>query len=143
MKERTSTERWIWELNWRVPRWVKVNPFKTITRVSHFKEKPEAIGHSLDEYELVMIALNGLSIPWDSFKQTMCSRKESMKFDIVWEVCIQEEARVANKESLLKEYDQYLATYTVRGRRKSNFKKENHKESQPVSFSSYKQALWS
>ena len=26
-----------------------------------------------------------------------------MKFDIVWEDCIQEEARVANREALLKE----------------------------------------
>ena len=39
-----------------------------------------------------------------------------MKFDIVWEDCIQEEARVANREVLLKEDD--------------NFKKEIHKESQ-------------
>ena len=31
-----------------------------------------------------------------------------MKFDIVWEDCIQEEARVANREALLKEDDQAL-----------------------------------
>ena len=35
-----------------------------------------------------------------------------MKFDIVWEDCIQEEARVANRESLLREEDQALATHT-------------------------------
>ena len=33
------------------------------------------------------------------------SRKEGMKFDIVWEDCIQEEARVANREYILKEDD--------------------------------------
>ena len=37
------------------------------TRVSQFKEKLEAIGDSLDEYELVMTSLNGIAIPWDSF----------------------------------------------------------------------------
>ena len=42
----------------------------------------------------------------------LCAKKESMKFDIVWEDCIQEEARVANREALLKEYDQALATHT-------------------------------
>ena len=42
----------------------------------------------------------------------MCVRKESMKFDIVWEDCIQEEARVANREALLKEDDQALAIHT-------------------------------
>ena len=60
------------------------------TRVSQFKEQLEAIGDSLDEDQLVMTVLNGLTRPWDSFIQTMCARKESMKFDIVWEDCIQE-----------------------------------------------------
>ena len=51
-----------------------------------------------------------------------------MKFGIVWEYCIQEEARVANKESLLKEDDQALAIHTQE-RKQSNFKKGNHKPS--------------
>ena len=78
-----------------------------------------------------MTALNGLTRPWDSFIKTMCAREESMKFDIVWEDCIQEEARVANREALLKEDDQALSTHTRRGRRQSSFKKESHKEYQP------------
>ena len=35
-----------------------------------------------------------------------------MKFDIVWEYCIQEEARVANRDALLREYDQDIAIHT-------------------------------
>ena len=61
----------------------------------------------------------------------MCAKKESMKFDIIWEDCIPEEARVANREALLKEDDQALATHTKKGRSQSNFKKESNKESQP------------
>ena len=49
-----------------------------------------------------------------------------MKFDIVWEDCIQEEARVANREALLREDDQALAIHT-KGRTQSNFKKDSHK----------------
>ena len=60
------------------------------TRVSQLREQLSAIGDSLDEYELVMSAFSGLTRPWDSFIQTLCSRKESMKFDIVWEDFIQE-----------------------------------------------------
>ena len=41
------------------------------TRVSQFKEKLSAIGDTLDEDELVMIVLNGLTRPWDSFIQTL------------------------------------------------------------------------
>ena len=54
-----------------------------------------------------------------------------MKFDVVWEDCIQEETRVANREALLKEDDQALATHTKRRRIQSNFKRRNFKESQP------------
>ena len=94
------------------------------TRVSQFKEQLEDIGDSFDEYELVMTALNGITRPLDSFIQMMCARKEGMKFDIVWEDCIQEETRVANREALLKEDDQALATHTKRRR-------SHTKESQP------------
>ena len=50
---------------------------------------------------------------------------------MTWEDCIHEEARVANRESLLKEDDQAMASHTKRGRMKSNFKKKIHKEYQP------------
>ena len=40
------------------------------TRVSQFKENIDSIGDSLDEYELVMTALNGITRPWDSFIHT-------------------------------------------------------------------------
>ena len=66
------------------------------TRVSQFKEKLEEIEDKIDEIELVMTALNGLTRTWESFIQTICARKESLKFDILWEECVQEEARVAN-----------------------------------------------
>ena len=99
------------------------------TRVSQFKEKLSGIGETLNEGELVMTALNGLTRPWDSFIQTLCAKKESMNFDVVWEDCIQE-ARVANREALLKEDDQALANHTKR-RRQSNSKKDSHKEYRP------------
>ena len=57
-------------------------------RVSQCREKLCAIGDTLDEDEIVMTALSGPTRTRDSFIQTLCSRKESMKFDIVWEDCI-------------------------------------------------------
>ena len=101
------------------------------TRVSQIKEQLEAIGDKIDEDEMVMTALNGLTRPWESFIQMMCARKESMKFDVVWEDCIQEETRVENREALLKEDDQALATHTKRRRIQTNFKKGNKREYQP------------
>jgi hypothetical protein len=92
------------------------------SRISQFKEQLEAIGDTLDEDELIMIALNGLTRPWDTFIQTICARKEKLNFDSLWEECVQEEARVANREALLsRDEDQALATHTKGGRKRSYF----------------------
>jgi hypothetical protein len=104
------------------------------SRISQFMEQLEAIGDTLDEDKLVMIALNGLTRPWDAFIQTICARKEKLHFDSLWEECIQEEARVANKEAILsRDEDQALAAHTKGGRKRSYFQKETHqhKDSHP------------
>jgi hypothetical protein len=48
------------------------------SRISQFKEKIEAFGDNLDEYELIMITVNGVTRPWDAFIQTICARKEKL-----------------------------------------------------------------
>ena len=97
------------------------------TRVSQFKEQLEAIEYNIDEVELVMTALNGLTRPWDSFIQTICARKESLNFDIIWEECVQEESRVSNREAQHRDDDHALATHTRRRKGKHHFMKETHK----------------
>jgi hypothetical protein len=42
--------------------------------ISQFKEQLEVIGDTIDEDELIMTTLNGLTRPWDSFIQTICVR---------------------------------------------------------------------
>ena len=77
-----------------------------------------------------MTDLNGLTRPWESFIHIVCARKEIMKFDIVWEDCVQEEYRVATREALLREDDKSIATHTRR-RIQSKFNKDSHKEYRP------------
>jgi hypothetical protein len=99
--------------------------------ISQFKEHIEEIGDTLDEYELIMTSLNGLTRPWDAFIQTICAIKEKLRFESLWEECVQEEARVANQEEvLLRDEDQALAAHDKLGKRMSHFKKETnlHKE---------------
>jgi hypothetical protein len=92
------------------------------SRISQFKEQIEAIGDNLDEDELIMIALNGLTRPWDAFIQTNYARKEKLQFDSLWEECVQEEARVANREAvLLRDEDQALAAHAKGGNERSHF----------------------
>jgi hypothetical protein len=109
--------------------------------ISQFKEKLEAIGDTIDENELVMIALNGLTRPWDAFIQTICAITKKPLFDGLWEECIQEETRVANREVLLaRDDDQALATHTKGGRKKPYFQKETHKEPQQSNKLNHKES---
>jgi hypothetical protein len=102
------------------------------SKISEFKEQLEAIRDTIDEEELIMTTLNGLTRPWDEFIQTICARMEKLKFDCLWEECIQEETRVANREVLLaRDDDQARATHTKRGGNKPYFHKETHKYPQP------------
>jgi hypothetical protein len=81
----------------------------------------------LDEDELIMTTLNSLTIPWDAFIQTICARKEKLQFDSLWKECVQEEARVANREAvLLRDEDQSLVSHAKGGKKRSHFQKEIH-----------------
>jgi len=74
-----------------------------------------------------MITLNDLTRPWDAFMQTICERKEKLQFGSLCEECIQEEVRVANRESiLLSDEDQALASLANGGKKMSHFQKETH-----------------
>jgi hypothetical protein len=111
------------------------------SRISQLKEQLEAIEDTIDEDELVMTTLNGLTRPWDSFIQTICARTEKLLFDGLWEECIQEETRVANCETLLaRDDDQALATHTKGGRKKPYFQKETHKEPQQSNKFNHKES---
>ena len=64
----------------------------------------------VEEEEVVMTTLNGLPREWDSFIRGICARRNLTKFNKLWEECVQEEVRIANKEQNLNDNeDQALA----------------------------------
>ena len=71
-----------------------------------------------------MTTLNSLTRPWDSFIQTIYARKESLKYDVLWEECVQDESRVDNREALLKEDDHAITTH-IEKKRKPSFQEGN------------------
>jgi hypothetical protein len=97
------------------------------SKVSQFKEKLETIGDNLDEYELILTYLNGLARPWDAFIQTICARKEKLQFHSLWEECVHEEPRVANREAVLsRDKDQALYSHANGGNKRSYLNKDTH-----------------
>jgi hypothetical protein len=66
-----------------------------------------------------MTTLNGITRPWDAFIQTICARKKKLQFDSLWEECVQEEVRVANREVvLLRDEDQAPTAHAKGGRKR-------------------------
>ena len=56
-----------------------------------------------------MTSLNGLlARDWESFIIGICARRKMTKFSKLWEECMQEEGRIANREENLNE-DEYQA----------------------------------
>ena len=86
------------------------------TRVSQIKEKLEAIGDMVEEAEVVMTALNGLPRNLESFIRGICVRRNITKFSRLWEECVQDEGRIANKEEKLNDdEDQALEDHANKG----------------------------
>jgi hypothetical protein len=74
-----------------------------------------------------MTTLNGFTRHWDALIQTICARKERLQFHSLWEECVQEEARVANREAvLLRDEDQALAAHAKGGKKRYHFQKETN-----------------
>ena len=80
--------------------------------VSQIKEQLEVVDEEVENAEIVMTTLNGLSTSWDSFIQGICARKKLVKFNRLWEECSQEEAQIAAREEKMGSEDQAL---TIRG----------------------------
>ena len=51
-----------------------------LTRVAQIKDQLESIDDMVEEAEIVMITLNGLTRDWKAFIQGICSRRKLTKF---------------------------------------------------------------
>jgi hypothetical protein len=90
--------------------------------VYQFKEQLKKNGDNLDEYELIMTYLNGLTRTWDAFIQIVYAIKEKLQFDSLWEECVQEEERIANREAiLLRDEYQALDAHSKGGKKRYHF----------------------
>ena len=69
-------------------------------RFSELRDKLQSSGDNLEEKDLVMTTLNGLPPYWESFIQIISGRTKFPKFDKLWELCTQEETRIAARQRL-------------------------------------------
>ena len=84
----------------------------------------EEVEENVEEEEIVMTILNGLSRSRGSFIQRICARRRLISFSRLREECAQEEARLVTREEKMGETkDQALTVHT-----RKNFKKKEKKE---------------
>ena len=66
-------------------------------RITELREKLRSSVELIEDKELVMTMLNGLSPSREYFIQTISGLTKLPKFDKLWENCTQEEARICSK----------------------------------------------
>ena len=66
----------------------------------------------MENVEIVMTTLNGPPRTWDSFIQGICARRYLVTFNILWEECSQEEARIVAQEENMGNEDQALTVHS-------------------------------
>ena len=86
------------------------------TRVAQIKDQLEAIGDMVEEAEVVMTTLNGLPRDWEAFIRGICSRRKLTKFRKLWEECVQEEDRIADKEEKLNDNEYQTLNAHTKGK---------------------------
>lgn len=94
------------------------------------KDQLVAIGETIDDEDLVSVALNGLPLSWETFVSGISAREHQPSFDKLWIDCIQEEGRIMNKSGPLNEENQALVANARKSKgRKFSYKKNKDRRS--------------
>lgn len=109
---------------------VSMNKGETINaffmRITDLRDQLSALGYEIENQELSLIALGGLSNSWKSFVQGISTRSKIHKLDRLRSDCIQEESRlmIKGKHKTLDEDVQVLNTNAhKKGKKKNNKRK--------------------
>ena len=65
-----------------------------LTKLTQIRDGLGAVGSKTDDEELVWIALNAFSKPWDTFVKAMVAREKLLDWHRLWDDFVQEETRM-------------------------------------------------
>jgi hypothetical protein len=66
-------------------------------RITDLRDQLGDIGEIVPDRDLSTYVLRGLLDSWESFIQSVCGRSKMPKYDILWDDCSEEEARLVSK----------------------------------------------
>lgn len=70
-----------------------------------------AIGETIDDGDIFLVALNGILVSWEPLIQGISAQNNQTSFDRLWSDCVQEEGRVLTRSDPQNEENQSLATH--------------------------------
>jgi hypothetical protein len=68
-----------------------------LMKITQIRDQLVAIKKTVEDVELVNVALRGLPKSWEPFVQGICAREQLLGFDRLWNDCIQEETRLESR----------------------------------------------
>ena len=102
-----------------------------LTRVSYVRDELVIAGETVDNAELIRVALNGFSKSWETFVQGIVARENMPSWERLWDDFVQEELRVGlGSSSGQQGGDEDIVALAAEGKKKKvNRKgpKEGHK----------------
>ena len=78
--------------NTKMAKGERVVPY--LTRLMQIKDELVVVGSKIDDEELVWIALNGFSKPWDTFVKGIVARENLLDWQRLWDEFVQEATRM-------------------------------------------------
>ena len=99
-----------------------------LTEFFHNRDEIGSIGVSVDEEDLVILALLGLSKSWHSYEDSINGREKLLGWERLWSDLVQEEIRWDIRDgSSSKNYDEEHCTLATKSRKGKG--KKNHSQS--------------
>ena len=95
------------------------------TRVIELRDQLGDIGETIYDRELSIYILRGLPNSWESFVQSVSGHSKVPKFDKLWAVCTEEEARLATKHGSSHDENQALSARSRPWKGKKKFGKKD------------------
>eukprot|EP00253_Pinus_taeda_P017549 PITA_17549 len=92
-------------------------------RISQLRDQRNAIDEEVLDKELVVVAIGGFPISWDSFATSIRGTKNASTFNKLWVACTQEESRFISKGNIPNpsEDSQDFATHSKNSKGRRNF----------------------
>ena len=71
---------------------------KYLTKFVHYKDELGSVGVTVDDEELVSLALLGLSKSWHSYEDSINGREKLLRWERLWSDFVQEEIRRGTRD---------------------------------------------